>query len=32
MPSVVPDWGYPLYYIGLAAIGLGVLIYAVLKK
>lgn len=32
MPSAVPEWGYPIYYIGLGAVALGVLIYAVLKK
>jgi hypothetical protein len=31
MPSVVPDWGYPLYFIGAALCIVGGVIYYAIK-
>lgn len=32
MPSVVPDWGYPVLWLGMAVISIGVLVTALFKK
>jgi uncharacterized protein YjeT (DUF2065 family) len=32
MPSAVPDWGYTIYYIGIAVVGIGVLVTWLIKK